>query len=257
MYRFLLRPKWIAFTLGIVLLIFTMINLGLWQLRRLDQRRESNAAVEQRYDQAPRPLDSVLTPGADPESLQWLPVTVVGTYRPEGTVQIVNRSQNGFAGDNIVVPLDLGDGRVLLVNRGFLPMDEETKAPPPPTGEVEVTGRLRPSQSRHFAQLSDATTGTLTEAQRIDIPRLRQQVKGQVLDMYIDAYQSKPADSTALQPVIKPDLSEGPHLSYAIQWFIFSVCAAVGWVLAIRHSAATRRREADKAAETSRQAEAA
>src|SRR4051812_49440632 len=96
MYRFLLRPKWIAFTLGMVLLIFTMINLGLWQLRRLDQRRESNSAVEQRYDQAPRPLDSVLTPGADPNKLQWLPVTVEGTYRAEGTVHIVNRSQNGF-----------------------------------------------------------------------------------------------------------------------------------------------------------------
>jgi cytochrome oxidase assembly protein ShyY1 len=247
MYRFLLRPKWIAFTLGIVLLIFTMINLGLWQLRRLDQRRESNTAVEQRYDQTPRPLDSVLTPGTDPDQLQWLPVTVVGTYRPEGTVHIVNRSQNGFAGDNIVVPLDLGDGRVLLVNRGFLPLGEDT--PRPPTGQVEVTGRLRPSQSRHFAQLSDASTGTLTEAQRIDIPRLRQQVDGHVVDMYIDAFESKPADSPVLEPVVKPDLSEGPHLSYAIQWFIFSVCAAVGWVLAIRHSGATRRRAAERAAE--------
>ena len=142
MYRFLLRPKWIAFTLGIVLLIFTMINLGLWQLRRLDQRRESNTAVEQRYDQTPRPLDSVLTPGADPESLQWLPVTVVGTYRPEGTVQIVNRSQNGFAGDNIVVPFDLGDGRVLLVNRGFLPLGEDV--PPPPSAGCSRFGIPRP-----------------------------------------------------------------------------------------------------------------
>lgn len=247
MYRFLVRPKWIAFTLGIVLLIFTMINLGLWQLRRLDQRKEANAAVEQRYDQAPRPLDDVLTPGVDPDDLQWLPVTAVGTYRPEGTVHIVNRSQNGFGGDNIVVPLDLGDGRVLLVNRGFLPFGEDT--PPAPSGQVEVTGRLRPSQERHFAQLSDPSTGTLTEAQRVDIPRLQQQVDGQLVDMYIDAFASNPADSTALEPVIKPDLSEGPHFSYAIQWFIFSVCAGVGWVLAIRHSAAKRKHDAERAAE--------
>jgi len=248
MYRFLLRPKWIAFTLGIVLLIFTMINLGLWQLRRLDHRREVNAAVEARYDQPPRPLDSVLTPGTDPDDLEWLPVTAVGAYRADGTVHIVNRSQNGFAGDNIVVPLDLGDGRVLLVNRGFLPQGEDT--PPAPTGQVEITGRLRPSQERHFAQLSDASDGTLTEAQRVDIPRLQQQVDGELADMYIDAYASKPADSPALQPVVKPELGEGPHLSYAVQWFIFSVCAAVGWVLAIRHSAAKRRRDTERAAET-------
>ena len=247
MYWFLLRPKWIGFTLGIVLLIVLMINLGFWQLRRLDQRREFNAAVEARYDAAPQPLDSVLTPGTDPEDVQWLPVTAVGTYRPEGTVHIVNRSQNGFAGDNIVVPLDLGDGRVLLVNRGFLPMGEDT--PPPPTGTVEVTGRLRPSQERHFAQLSDPAEGTLTEAQRLDIPRLEQQIDGEVVDMYIDAFQSNPADSPALEPVVKPELGEGPHLSYAVQWFIFTVCAAVGWVLAIRHSAAQRHRQAELAAE--------
>ncbi len=242
MYRFLLRPKWIAFTLGIVLLMVLMSNLGLWQLRRLDERRESNAAVEARYDQPPRPLDSVLTPGSNPDDLQWLPVTVVGTYRPEGTVHIVNRSQNGSAGDNIVVPLDLGDGRVLLVNRGFLPQGEDT--PAAPTGTVEITGRLRPSQVRHFGQLSDPE-GTLTEAQRLDIPRLQQQIDGDVVDMYVDAFESDPADSPTLEPVIKPDLSEGPHLSYAVQWFIFTVCAAVGWVLAIRQSANKRRHDAE------------
>ena len=81
-----------------------------------------------------------------------------------------------------------------------------------------------------------------------DIPRLQQQIDGDVLDMYVDAFQSNPSDSPALEPVIKPDLSEGPHLSYAVQWFIFTVCAAVGWVLAIRHSANKRRREAELAA---------
>ena len=241
MYWFLLRPKWIGFTLGIVLLIVVMINLGFWQLRRLDERREFNAAVEARYDAPPQPLDSVLTPGTDPDDVQWRPVTAVGTYRPEGTVHIVNRSQNGFAGDNIVVPFDLGDGRVLLVNRGFLPFGEDV--PPPPSGEVDG--------DRAPAPLADAAlrpalrlraTGTLTEAQRVDIPRLQQQVDGELVDMYVDAFASDPADSPALEPVAKPDLGEGPHLSYAVQWFIFSVCAAVGWVLAIRHSAAKRRR---------------
>jgi surfeit locus 1 family protein len=247
MYRFLWRPKWIAFTLGIVLLIVLMINLGFWQLRRLDERRHFNAAVEARYDAPAQPIDDVLKPGTDPDDVQWRPVTAVGTYRPEGTVHIVNRSQNGFGGDNIVVPLDLGDGRVLLVNRGFLPEGEAV--PPAPTGQVEITGRLRPSQKRTFMQLSDPKTGTLTEAQRVDIPRLQEQVQGQVLDMYVDAFKSVPADSSTLQPVIKPELTEGPHLSYAFQWFIFSVCAAVGWVLAVRHSAASRRREAEQAAE--------
>ena len=59
--------------------------------------------------------------------------------------------------------------------------------------------------------------------------------------MYVDLRQSDPAESAVLEPVVKPDLSEGPHLSYAVQWFIFSVCVAVGWVLAVRHSRQGRR----------------
>jgi cytochrome oxidase assembly protein ShyY1 len=69
--------------------------------------------------------------------------------------------------------------------------------------------------------------------------------------MYVDAFASEPPDSSVLEPVVKPDLSEGPHLSYAVQWFIFSACAAVGWVLAVRYSAAKRRRQAERAVEPS------
>jgi hypothetical protein len=47
------------------------------------------------------------------------------------------------------------------------------------------------------------------------------------------------------EPVATPDLGEGNHLAYAVQWFIFAIAVAVGWVLAIRRSIATRRREAE------------
>jgi cytochrome oxidase assembly protein ShyY1 len=243
MYRFLLRPKWIGFTLLVVVLIVAMINLGFWQLRRLDQRREFDAKVEARYDAPAEPLDEVLVPGADPGDVEWRPVIATGTYRPDETVHIVNRSQNGRAGDNVVVPLDLGDGRVLLVNRGFVAF--RTDVPDPPAGEVTVAGRLRPSQERHFGQASDPSEGTLTEAQRVDIPRLQLQVDGELVAMYVDAFDSDPADSPAVEPVVQPDLGEGSHLSYAVQWFIFSACAAVGWVLAVRHSAKARRKVAE------------
>lgn len=240
MYRFLLRPRWIGFTLLVVGAVVAMINLGTWQLRRLDERREFNAEVEARYDAPPAPIDEILTPATDPDDVEWRPVTVTGTYRPDETVHIVNRSQNGRAGDNIVVPLDLGDGRVLLVNRGFVPLGFDV--PPPPSGEVRVTGRLRPTQQRRFGQVSDPEDGVLREAQRVDIPRLQRQIDGELLPMYVDAIQTNPPDATTLEPVARPDVSEGPHLSYAIQWFVFSACAVVGWVLAVRWSARSRRR---------------
>jgi cytochrome oxidase assembly protein ShyY1 len=238
MYRFLLRPKWIGFHLLVLTGVVTMVNLGLWQLDRLDHRRAFNATVEARYDAAPKPIDEVLTAGADPDDVEWLPVTAVGQYQSDRTVRIVNRSQNGFAGDNIVDPLRLTDGRLLLVNRGFLAQGLDL--PRPSTGEVTVTGRLRPSQGRRLGQLSDPETGRLAEAQRVDLDRLARQLDGVLLPMYVDAFESSPADSNDLQPVVAPDRSEGPHLSYAIQWFIFAASAVVGWVLAVRRSAASR-----------------
>lgn len=241
MYRFLLRPKWIGFHLLVVAAIVAMVNLGLWQLRRLDERREFNAVVEARYDAAPEPLEAVLAPGVEPEDVEWRPVTVAGTYLAGETIHIVNRSQNGRAGDNVVTPLQLVDGRLVLVNRGFVPLAVDV--PDPPGGTVEVAGRLRRSQERRLGQLSDPAEGRLTEAQRLDIPRLSPQLDGEVLAMYVELDASEPTDSPVLEPIERPDLSEGPHLSYAVQWFIFSACAAVGWLLAVRRSVATRRRQ--------------
>lgn len=240
MYRFLVRPKWIAFHLLVVAGVIAMFNLGFWQLRRLDERQAFNAVVEERYDAPPVPLDELLVPGVDPDDIAWRPVSAAGTYLPDEGILIVNRSQNGRAGVNTVVPLALADGRILLVNRGFVPQGFEE--PPIPAAEVEVVGRLRPSQQRRLGQLSDAAEGDLREAQRLDIARLEGQFDAPVADMYVDLISSVPAEQAGVpEPVIAPDLSEGNHLSYAVQWFIFSIAAAVGWVLAVRRSTATNR----------------
>ncbi len=246
MYRFLLRPKWIAFHLLVVVGIIAMVNFGFWQLRRLDERQAFNAVVEERYDADPVPIDDLLTPGTDPDDVTWRPVTASGSYLPDDGVLIVNRSQNGRAGVNTVVPLRLDDGRILLVNRGFVPQTFDV--PPVPADDVAVTGRLRPSQDRRLGQLSDPADGVLREAQRVDIERLAGQFDGPVVPMYIDLIESVPAEADAVpEPVIAPDLSEGNHLSYAAQWFIFSIATGVGWVLAVRRSAATHRRDTARA----------
>ena len=64
MYRFLLRPRWIAFTVVVVTAIVVMVNLGFWQLRRLDERRAFNDAVAARIDQTAVDLDELVPPDA-------------------------------------------------------------------------------------------------------------------------------------------------------------------------------------------------
>jgi cytochrome oxidase assembly protein ShyY1 len=240
MYRFLLRPRWIGFHLLVVGGIVLMISLGFWQLRRWDQRKEFNAQVTSRIDLAAVPLDELVAAGADPDAVEWRAVEARGTYLPDEQVVVVNRSQGGRAGDMIVTPLELADGRILLVERGFVPLG--AAAGPPPDGDVAVLGRLRPSQERRRGGLSDPATGDLTEVQRLDIERLTSQLPGPVVPMYVELVDAVPAPTDGdPEPVAAPELDEGPHLSYAVQWFIFATCVAGGWVLAVRRSIATRR----------------
>jgi surfeit locus 1 family protein len=244
MYRFLLRPRWIAFTAVVVTVIVVMINLGLWQLRRLDERREFNDTVAARIDQPAVDLDDLVPPEAgvgDDElaAVEWRTVDASGHYLPDEELRVVNRSQLGRAGDNVVTPLLLDDGRVLLVARGFVPLDTEPAAAP--TGDVTIEGRLRRSEVRRTAALSDPDEGDLTVAQRIDIPRLADQLPGDVVPMYVELAGSDPPESGDFpEPITEPSLGEGPHLSYAVQWFLFSVLVAIGWVLAVRRSRRVR-----------------
>lgn len=241
MYRFLLRPKWLAFHLLVIAAIVAMVNLGFWQLRRLEERRDFNRQVEATIDQPAAPLDAVLDPSVDPADVEWRSVVAAGEYLPEEQVVVVNRSQGGVAGDTVVTPLQLDDGRILLVARGFVPLGET--AAPPPEGDVTVTGRLRRSQERRRGGLSDPAEGELTEVQRVDIARLSAQLPGEVVPMYVELVTSEPAETGPYpSPLAEPELTERNHLSYAVQWFIFATCVAVGWVLAVRHSVGSRRR---------------
>ena len=240
MYRFLLRPRWIAFTLVVVAAIVVLVNLGFWQLRRLDERQAFNTAVAARIDEPAVGLDELVPAGAavgDDElaAAEWRRVDASGQYLPDEEFRVVNRSQGGRAGDNVVTPMLLDDGRVLLVARGFVPLD--TEAAPAPTGDVAVEGRLRRSEVRRRGALSDPAEGELGVAQRVDIPRLAAQLPGDPVPMYIELTSSDPAATGDFpEPIARPSLGEGPHLSYAVQWFLFSALVAIGWLLAVRHS---------------------
>ena len=245
MYWFLLRPRWLAFHALVIAAIVVMVNLGFWQLRRLEERQDFNAQVEARADLDPVPIDELVGPGTEPSGLEWRLVTATGTFRPE-QIPVFNRSLNGRAGDNLLAILEQDDGTALLVNRGFVPPDEQ---PPPPDSEVTVVGRIRDSQDRRRGGLTDRTEDPFEGVQRIEVQQIAGQVGGMFLPVYVDLVASDPAvgDGDPL-PIPDPELSEGPHLSYAAQWFIFSVCVLVGWVLAVRLSLRNRRGPPDDGA---------
>jgi cytochrome oxidase assembly protein ShyY1 len=248
-FSFLLRPKWIAFHLLVFGSIALMIWLAFWQLDRLDERRAFNERVAGQIEQPPVPLDELLADvGDDTEAIEWRQVLVAGEYHPDQVIWF-NRSQGGLAGDNVLSALVTDEGTTVVVNRGFVPLAFEVGAPP--TGEIELLARVRVPQERQRGELTDPSDAEapVVEVRRIDLGQLAAQLPGEVAPVYVDLIDSIPAVGPRDPvPVPAPTLDEGPHLSYAVQWFIFALAVVVGWVLAVRRSIGTHRRAALTAA---------
>lgn len=240
MYRFLLRPKWIAFTLLVALASVSMVFLARWQWQRHQERADFNEQVRDNSQMPAESLDAVLAQQSDGIDAEWRSATVTGTYLPSPRFQVVNRSQNGQPGRNDAAALLLDDGTVLLVNRGFVVLGDDI--PPLPTGEVTLTGQVRRSEQRRRGQPADDRDQQLTAIRRIDLDVLAGQFDEQLQPVYIQVLSAEPPQPDGLQPITPPSLDGGTHLSYTVQWIIFSIAAVVGWVFAVRRSARSQPR---------------
>src|SRR3954452_24420950 len=123
-YRFALRPKWILSHVLVLLLIVVMINLGFWQLRRLDEKKSSNGSVRANESQPVAAINTVLhvdDPTSRGSDVAFRRVSATGTYDREHEVIIRARSLNERPGVWAVTPLRLANGDAVMVVRGFLP----------------------------------------------------------------------------------------------------------------------------------------
>jgi len=240
MYRFLYSPRWIILHLIVAILVVVMVNLAFWQIDRLHQRQDFNAIIAARIPVASAPLEDVLAKYPNPTDAEWYRVIATGTYLRDEDISVVNVTQNGQAGHDAMTPLLLDNDQILLVNRGFLPL--EMDIPQTPSGRITIEGRLRVSAVRRTGAVSDPSTGELREVQRIDISRLAPQLPNKPVAMYVELLNSQPADSDTLSRIADPVFSNGPHLSYAVQWFLFTGCAIVGWIIAVRREVQRRRK---------------
>lgn len=229
MYRFLIRPKWLLAHLLFVLMIIVMINLGFWQLRRLHEKQDFNRNVRAKSELTAAPWADLLAVGADTAALEYRTVEVIGTYVADRQYErsVIRDDQHGF---DVINALALADGTAVVVDRGWMPAG--APLPAPPAGEVRLTGRLRESADHGTGQTSAPGTNP-AEIFRIDTTTIAEETGLAPAPMYIDLLTSAPADAPLLETVPFPDLGEGPHLGYAVQWFLFSVATLAGWALAI------------------------
>lgn len=233
--RDLLRPGWVISHLLVIATAVAFISLGLWQIDRHHEQAAENERITAQLAQPPVPVQQALATG-DPD---LLPATATGTYLPDQEVRLSPRSRNDRPGLDVLTPLRLEDGSTLVVNRGWVPLDDPI--PPAPTGEVTLDGRLRsPVDSRQVLRDDD---GTITLVSNVDLQVLAEQVEGLVTSAYLEVTDDDALEAGVIPRPAEPvTLEAGPHISYAVQWFAFTAIGLVGYPLLLRRRIIDRRR---------------
>ena len=212
-YRFLISPGWILRHLIALALAVALVNLGLWQLRRLDQKRSHNRVLADRATAAVVDVGAG-QPTGDPAELAYRVAAATGTYRPDQEVFVRSRSLDGAPGAWVLTPLELADGRSVIVNRGWIPASGPPALPADaraPGGQVTVQGLLMPSEERGSFGPRDPATGTLPSLARADLTRLQAQVPERLYPLYVQLQAQDPAPTTPLPALVPPpERSEGP-----------------------------------------------
>ena len=237
--------RYVAIALLGVVLAVTFVQLGRWQLDRLEQRRDRNATVLAHETEAVRPYQELMT-GEIQDDDQWYRVSATGEYLPEHQFQVRYRSLDGALGSEILSILATDQGEHLLVNRGFIPRKgaaPTTELPSLPQGTVTLTGFVQRNQrgdevamTPHEGQLRLINSEALGKATGLTL------VNG-----YVSVLESTPADAAELTPLGRPSLDEGNHFSYALQWFAFTIIGIIGLVVLIRGDIRDRKKAKKKA----------
>ena len=225
--RALLSRRWVGYLALVTAFSVVAALLGWWQLSRLEERRAANLLVETNWDAPAVPLTDLLPQPDSPwrSSLQWRTITVTGTYLTDEQLLVRNRPRDGYPGFEILVPLQTERG-VFLVDRGWVPtgqqQDTPDVVPAAPPGEVKVVARLKPAEPA----LGDRTAPE-GQVPTIQLSLIDAQVDG---ELWLGGYgllEAETPSAAAGAPVRRPVIDDGPHLSYAIQWFAFAVMAFV------------------------------
>lgn len=235
--RELLRPKWIAGHILVLALVILFVNLGFWQLNRLEERQLEDTVGEARFTADVVPLKELLTTsGDDTDSLLYRRTEAGGIFRSEDEVLIRSQVYQGQAGFHVITPLMIGAGEAVLVNRGWVPLILDTvpvEQAAPPTGVTGVTGWISLTAEKGALGPADPDSGNLTALNRIDIDRIAQQLSYPLAPVVVNADEDGPESIPIAIDAPSFD-DEGPHLAYAIQWFGFALIAAIGYFFLAR-----------------------
>jgi surfeit locus 1 family protein len=230
MIRF--RPR-LAPTLFTIPVLLMCIGLGVWQLQRLGWKRdlmaERDAAVTAPPVRPPRTL-------AEARAMQFHPVVADGVFLHDKEIFVGATDPRGKTGFHVLTPLREPDGRIVFVNRGFIPSERKdpvTRTAGQLTETVHIRGLLRlPPEAKPNWFLPD-NRPDLNYWFWIDLPAMAAAahlVPADVAPFYTDA-DATPNPGGWPQGGVTPLNLPNDHLQYAIIWFSFATALIVIYVV--------------------------
>jgi cytochrome oxidase assembly protein ShyY1 len=248
-YRFLLKPRWIAITLLCIFMLPAFQALSNWQWHRLQDRQIANIAIQEQIDKEPIAISELLISGdaskTVPDHSQWRTVELSGSWLPADQVLVRKKSLESDLGLWVVTPLKLADGTVVMVNRGWTAAANSAIDSPVvaevPVGTIEVLGRLREVTERTKPAPTDLPDGQVDRVIPLEIIDSPETLSNAYVEMTASRPESK---SSEIRTLPAPEVTEGAHRSYAIQWMFFEIMTVIGWIILVRNEVIEQRKTA-------------
>ncbi|MGW3143460.1 SURF1 family cytochrome oxidase biogenesis protein [Streptomyces sp. NPDC001177] len=255
-YRFLLTRQWVILTLVAIALIPTMIRLGFWQEHRYQERSARNQLVSDALNAKPVSVEKLTSPRHTVTSGErYHTVTAKGRFDTDREVVVRRRTNSDDEiGYHVLTPFVLTDGKVLLVNRGWIPANGRSQTafpeiPAPPRGELTVTGRLMPDETTAASGIKDLKGLPDRQIMLINSEQEARRLGAQVLGGYIAQTAPEPKGDTP-ELIGRPGKEDAPlNYAYMIQWWLFAAGVPVGWWVLVRRELRDRVEAAERPSE--------
>lgn len=218
-------------------------RLGVWQFDRLDDKKNSNSQIATNEKHAPVDVSELVQAGAQVKAAdEWRVVTATGTYESDKQIIVRYRTRDGKSGVDVMVPLRTASGVYVLVDRGWLATENRADAvpsdiPAPPSGEVTVTGWLRVDATGDSTSVHNQTTRAPNSK------AIAAALGVKTYGGFVDMKSEDPGAEVALEPVELPELNNGPHFFYGIQWWFFGALAVFGFFYLMYDEVRQRRKQ--------------
>jgi surfeit locus 1 family protein len=225
------KESWPVFkSLMALILIALCLWAGQWQYHRGIDRHERNTEIKEQITKQVVSLNAIPDLAIDPESSQWRLVRAIGEFDESQEILLRNRYFEGKYGFEVLTLFRTMSGEKFWVDRGWVQAGATALTKPEivsvPVGQLEIEGRIRLDSSLPrgaFFAISSDGEGIVS--------KLNAQSQLETESYYIDLLGGSLPQLTPVAPAQLPELSDGPHMAYALQWVFFAGLILYGRIL--------------------------